>query len=453
MSKLARKSLRRSRRSRRQSGVKRKMRRRPMHFTNRSIRGGMKWSREDAEEAIDAEAENFKLQALEAAEWVPFPSRDMPQSSSFLSTAQNFLEIFFIKNNCDYLAVKNLADTNSELRETIMNYPFGYSFINTKLVDVNGRYNYFNSGIFNTWNHSIKLWRQFFKNAQFLNVDDYNRYCINSDSSQYVRGIRYLRVNGCGPGKNRLSNSDFVNFKNVITLSLNIDNDTVTDEAFENLVGIQHLDISNFENITDLAFRHLKRIKTLSIRFLGGGLPRITNEAFNYIQKIKELNITDCSNININDGIFKYLQDINSLNISYCRQFTDDGLKYLKKINNLNISHCEQYTDEGLKHLKGIQHLYMSGCIQITDEGLGYLAGIKDLDISRCHQITDSGIAQLAGISILDISWCRNIKGSTLYLLKQANPSLVLRISHYDYSSKITIANQLDIRTTDTINR
>ncbi|SDX14267.1 leucine-rich repeat domain-containing protein [Nitrosomonas oligotropha] len=155
----------------------------------------------------------------------------------------------------------------------------------------------------------------------------------------------------------------------------------------ENLTGLQSLDLSWCNQLTDL-------------------------QGLENLPRLQSLNLSRCAQLTDLQGL-ENLTDLQSLNLSGCEQLTDlKGLENLTGLQSLDLSWCDQLTDlKGLENLSRLQSLDLSRCAQLTDlQGLENLSRLQSLNLSSCFQLTDlKGLENLTDLQSLNLSWCEQL--------------------------------------------
>ncbi|XP_049810168.1 F-box/LRR-repeat protein 20-like [Schistocerca nitens] len=120
-----------------------------------------------------------------------------------------------------------------------------------------------------------------------------------------------------------------------------------------------------------------------------------------HLKGLQRLDLSGCNRIT--DVSLKYafrFKELRYLDLSQCQQITHVGLSYLAvhnpSIETLILSHCYNIADSGvlsfIKCLCRLKHLELKGCTQLTDitlEGIGKHCDIlKYLDVSLCSTMT-----------------------------------------------------------------
>ncbi len=97
---------------------------------------------------------------------------------------------------------------------------------------------------------------------------------------------------------------------------------SISDAAFQHLVGIQHLemDCCHQNTITDAAFAHLTGIRHL--RMVLCNQSTISDAAFVHLNSLHTLNMNNCNQPTITDAAFAHLVGIHTLYCMNCNQTT-----------------------------------------------------------------------------------------------------------------------------------
>lgn len=203
----------------------------------------------------------------------------------------------------------------------------------------------------------------------------------------------------------------------------------VTDEQIKNLRNkglldtVEHLDLSDCEQLTDMGISYLSglSVKSLSISRCG----QLTHEIFKNIAQLEHLE---------------------SLKIHSLRQLEDESSEYLSKLQNLRtleLSYSTQLVSEKTaKHigqLSNLRNLNLSGASWLKDDGIAHIAqlqNLRTLNLQSCYRLTaESGnhIAQLKNLHTLDISSCSDLTEQVVENLIPLNKSLLrLNVSYID---------------------
>lgn len=222
--------------------------------------------------------------------------------------------------------------------------------------------------------------------------------------------------------------------------------------ALQRLTELSHLDLSNFQMLTDeelctvasmpglkgLHLRFCGRVGDLGMRALAHGLTgntlaalniqncnQLTNEGVHHLSTIaclEVLNMRHCRNIS--DIALQSLATMNrlrSLNIGFCRKITNTGVQYLRRLWSLEslwLSFIQNLTDDGLQdigELANLQHLDLGSCVQLTDKAtlaLKRLPMLNILNLSDIELLTDEGVKGLGtmpALATLHLHCCRNV--------------------------------------------
>ncbi|XP_056138488.1 dynein regulatory complex subunit 6 [Lampris incognitus] len=141
-------------------------------------------------------------------------------------------------------------------------------------------------------------------------------------------------------------------------------------------------------------------------------------------RNLQELNLSECSNINVTmlQGVVEGCPNLLYLNLS-CTLVTDGALRALSRgcvnLLYLSLAYCCKFTDKGLQYLstgKGCHnliHLDLSGCTQVTVDGFRYVSAgcplLKAIVIDDMPTLSDGGVVALVArchalcaVSLLD---------------------------------------------------
>jgi len=174
--------------------------------------------------------------------------------------------------------------------------------------------------------------------------------------------------------------------------------------------NIKLISIRNNNYITDDDFQYLNNIENLNMS--NCYQREITDNCFHHLTKIKELNLLGCNQNwfignHFTDISFDYLSELETLHIDDNHVITNNGLGKIKKIKHLFIYNCSKITDNGISNLINLQRLclYM---VNITDSVFEKLNKIQELSLNDCR-ITDNGLKYLSSLSKLQLINVKNI--------------------------------------------
>ena len=165
------------------------------------------------------------------------------------------------------------------------------------------------------------------------------------------------------------------------------------------------------DNVTDKSVAHIA--KTLpGLRKLYLSSPKITDEAFKHIAKLKKLEAlsiakADCTK----DGValirdLTQLKSLSLYNKSLDSKITE-SLKNLTNLEELSGDFLRVLDDDGLINLGGMTKMrtlsFGSSKAKFTDKGLASIGKMTDLERLRVEgkQITDKGVASLSALTKL----------------------------------------------------
>jgi len=226
---------------------------------------------------------------------------------------------------------------------------------------------------------------------------------------------------------------------------LDLSRTVLTDDSVAQLASLKSLEeLSLGGNVTDLGFRHLKRLtglRKLDARWAtvsdagieqlaqlteledltlnedyGPNRPpvaRITDAGLNHLKGLKKLRRLDLTGTHVTDAFLEHvgtLTNLEQLHLTSTR-VTDAGvkrLKGLKKVRLLTLHH-DPITDAGLAHLSGLTSLQVLGAggTRITNAGMPHLKGLTNLaylDIGNT-EVTDAGLEHLWGLKKLQVAY------------------------------------------------
>jgi hypothetical protein len=209
---------------------------------------------------------------------------------------------------------------------------------------------------------------------------------------------------------------------------------------------IKNINISRRINLSDYDFQYLNQIEKLDMSQCIQ--TTITNNAFSFLVKIKELNLEDCcrswkNGHHFTDEIFQYLTNLEKFNINENHVITDSGIQKLTKIKDLTISNCSNITNHGISNLTNLVKLKIYNLCNLSDDVFINLTKLEKLDISFTN-ITDRGISYLTNIKKITLSNCNEIKLIGFNKLQKLNEIFICSRSindadliHLKYINKI----------------
>jgi hypothetical protein len=148
-----------------------------------------------------------------------------------------------------------------------------------------------------------------------------------------------------------------------------------SDDDFKQLSGIKNLNIKLMYNLTDNIIKYIQGVENLDITWCNGTdqngvYSAFTDDGIKHFRGIKTLKIGD--NPQLTNNIFQYLSGIKELNISqgqdemdyesHRSNITDENFQYIESIEILDITNLINITGDGFKHLKNLKKLTMNGC-------------------------------------------------------------------------------------------
>ena len=182
-------------------------------------------------------------------------------------------------------------------------------------------------------------------------------------------------------------------------------------KSFPNL---KYANISRRKDISDQDFQYLDNIEKLDMNLCY----QITYKGFNYLSKIKDLNLQgSCQNQHFD---FDNFSNLEKLYIDNNHIITDNGIKKMLKIKDLSISNCSQITNDGFSSLTKLVKLYIYNLYNLTDDIFKNMTDLQCLYITFCN-FTDQGILLLKKIKKLRFLNCKNIKGTDFDQLTELN--------------------------------
>lgn len=182
----------------------------------------------------------------------------------------------------------------------------------------------------------------------------------------------------------------------------------ITINIFPNIKSIS---IKNKNYIIGDDFQYLNNIENLDMS--NCSQREINDDSFQHLIKIKELNLLGCNqswifNNHFTDKLFDYVYGLETLEIDDNHVITDVGLKQLTDLVSLYLSNCNKITDNGIINLIKLKKLYLYK-INISDNVFEKLNNIKELSLTDC-QITDNGLKYLSKLTKLQLINVKNVK-------------------------------------------
>ena len=173
----------------------------------------------------------------------------------------------------------------------------------------------------------------------------------------------------------------------------------------------------------------------------------INDSDFEYLSKVKKLNMSLCKQKSITDDSFRFLTQIDDLNLQGAcghwtggHHFTDRIFYYLKDLKSFYIDNNHKITNH-ISSLRCIVDLTIHNCSNISDDGISNLITLKRLNIYNLHSLTDNAFINLTNledlnmtfgnISDIGISYLTNIK--KLHFLSCKN----IKCKNYDRLLKL----------------
>lgn len=181
---------------------------------------------------------------------------------------------------------------------------------------------------------------------------------------------------------------------------------------FKLFPNAKYANISRQLHIKDSDFIFLRNIEKLDMHLCNQYT--ITNEAFRYLLKIKDLDLQGCcgswhNGHHFTNKIFDNIVNIEKFYIDDNHNITDDGLIKLSKIKDLTIKNCSEITDNSISKLLTLKNLHLYNLHNLTDNAFINL-DIINLDMTFINNITDEGILYLKNLKYLNFISCPNIK-------------------------------------------
>lgn len=181
-------------------------------------------------------------------------------------------------------------------------------------------------------------------------------------------------------------------------------------KSFPNMISA---DIGSIKKFGDNDFQYLDTVQILNMNLCDQ--KSITNNAFRYLLKIKDLNLQGCcghwiGGHHFTDRIFDHLINLEKFYIDNNHVITDNGIKKLTKMKDLTIHNCSNITNNGLYNLTSLIKLDIYNLHEIDDELFKNLYNLQELKMTFIHNVTDKGILQLSNIQKLNILSCNGIR-------------------------------------------
>ncbi|KAL9653157.1 hypothetical protein ABK040_006373 [Willaertia magna] len=156
-----------------------------------------------------------------------------------------------------------------------------------------------------------------------------NEYILN-----YISNLTNLKQLSIFEVDNSSFLQNLINLESLLIQGHNLKdkaiNSTISDKYFVNLKQLEHLEISDCENITEEYLYFLQNLKTL-----------------------------DVGETNIMDKHLFQLKQLQSLKVNYCKNITGEFLLHLNKLKDLSIMGIN-LKQEYLELLKNIKHVTMN---------------------------------------------------------------------------------------------
>jgi hypothetical protein len=213
---------------------------------------------------------------------------------------------------------------------------------------------------------------------------------------------------------------------------------------------IKNINISRRTDLSDSDFQYLNQIEKLDMSQCIQA--KITNNAFSFLENIKELNLEYCclhfeNGYHFTDEMFQYLTNLEKFNINDNHVITDSGIQKLTKIKDLTISNCCNISNDGISNLTRLVKLEIYNLHNLSDDVFLNLKNLEMLEIAFTN-ITDKGISYLSNIKKLILSNCDKIKLIGFNKLQKLNEIFIGSMSindtdliHLKYIDKIILYN------------
>ena len=192
-------------------------------------------------------------------------------------------------------------------------------------------------------------WRACFPRAKYANITrggtGFRRNSIIDSDFVHLAGLEQLNMNYC----TEITDAAFVHLVGIQKLSMYACIN-ITDAAFVHLVGIKELNITCCYQITDNGIQYIRGVRMLNMAHCY----KITGAAFQYLNRVQELSISGHNNPTIRDSDFTNLKELEVLDMSSCQRcrITKQVFEYIWRLKMLNIYQTNQITDEDCEDLK-----------------------------------------------------------------------------------------------------
>jgi len=185
------------------------------------------------------------------------------------------------------------------------------------------------------------------------------------------------------------------------------------------------LSIYSFINLPSNFFQNTEEIEKLKFSLYHSTIDNM--KPFNDLEKLKSLDINDCSEI---DG---------------------NMICDLVNLETLEMEDCLNISQESLMNLGILKHLNISGCNQMTDQIFNYrfATNLKSIELRNIgNRITDNGVVKLQNLESIDASSIRVNDNLTVDVLHKLSKLKSIDMSCSDMLTnetlgKVPIVNQM----------
>ncbi len=234
------------------------------------------------------------------------------------------------------------------------------------------------------------------KTLKAIDLSDCNRVTIEGVRSLVkCPKLSFLKV--WGPSIDNACMSEVAKMKSLRVLG--ISDTRVDDEGISKLAGLNLVEVQMTRTrIGDDGIRvisQMKNVESLVLRDTG-----LTDESVKYVsglEKLKKLDLSECTSPGITDACGEYLakmSNLQSLNL-WTTAFSDEGLRCLSGLKNLTILNLDntKITDDGVAMLAELPQLTWLhlGKTKITDREVKVLLGLGNL---KYLNISYTGISE-----------------------------------------------------------
>jgi Leucine-rich repeat (LRR) protein len=220
---------------------------------------------------------------------------------------------------------------------------------------------------------------------------------LTGEAFKYIKGVQYLDMSVCD--QSTIKDMHFSHLAGIHTLNMYACSQrSITDNAFESLGGIQKLEISCCTQLSGTGFKHMGSLRSLeldttnvregfeylgNLRTLSLSGCDVGDCAFECLTGLEELNISACEHLT--DNAIKHLASLVKLDMHWCKTITDKAFQNLSQLRHLSMFDCDQtsITSGAFRNLTNLRHLDISGCTQdtITPEAFERMHNLETLTI------------------------------------------------------------------------